>query len=61
MPGVVEHGLFIGMAAVALIGKGDQVIEVADGEGSKPNDNSLCPRSSVVSEQKVTRQLSTED
>ncbi len=28
MAGVVEHGLFIGMAAVALIGKGDQVIEL---------------------------------
>jgi ribose 5-phosphate isomerase A len=28
MPGVVEHGLFIGMAAVALIGAGDQVIEL---------------------------------
>jgi ribose 5-phosphate isomerase A len=33
MPGVVEHGLFIGMAAVALIGKGDQVIEM---RGEKP-------------------------
>jgi ribose 5-phosphate isomerase A len=28
MPGVVEHGLFIGMAAVVLIAKGDQVIEL---------------------------------
>jgi ribose 5-phosphate isomerase A len=28
MPGVVEHGLFIGMATVALIGKGDKVLEV---------------------------------
>jgi ribose 5-phosphate isomerase A len=28
MPGVVEHGLFIGMAAAVLIGKGDQVIEL---------------------------------
>jgi ribose 5-phosphate isomerase A len=28
MPGVVEHGLFIGMAALALIGKRDQVIEM---------------------------------
>ncbi len=28
MPGVVEHGLFIGMASVALIGKGDQVMEL---------------------------------
>jgi ribose 5-phosphate isomerase A len=28
MPGVVEHGLFIGMANVALIAKGDQVLEL---------------------------------
>jgi ribose 5-phosphate isomerase A len=28
-PGVVEHGLFIGMASVALIGKGDQVLEIS--------------------------------
>jgi ribose 5-phosphate isomerase A len=28
MPGIVEHGLFIGMADVALIGSGDQVIEL---------------------------------
>ncbi len=28
MPGVVEHGLFIGMASLALIGKGDQVVEL---------------------------------
>ena len=28
MPGVVEHGLFIGMAAIALIGKGDEVVEM---------------------------------
>ncbi len=28
MPGVVEHGLFIGMAALALIATGDQVIEL---------------------------------
>jgi ribose 5-phosphate isomerase A len=27
-PGVVEHGLFIGMADIALIGKGDQVLEI---------------------------------
>ncbi len=27
-PGVVEHGLFIGMANIALIGKGDQVQEL---------------------------------
>jgi ribose 5-phosphate isomerase len=28
IPGVVGHGLFIGMADVVLIGKGDQVIEL---------------------------------
>src|SRR2546426_12072660 len=28
MPGVVEHGLFISLATVALIGKGDHVVEV---------------------------------
>jgi ribose 5-phosphate isomerase A len=28
IPGVVEHGLFIGMASVVLIGKGDQVVEL---------------------------------
>jgi ribose 5-phosphate isomerase A len=28
IPGVVEHGLFIGMATVVLIGKGDQVVEL---------------------------------
>ncbi len=28
MPGVVEHGLFIGMASIALIAKGDQVMEL---------------------------------
>lgn len=28
MPGVVEHGLFIGMAARALIGRGSRVVEV---------------------------------
>jgi len=28
MPGVVEHGLFIGMADLVMIGKGDQVIEL---------------------------------
>ena len=26
-PGVVEHGLFIGMASMVLVGKGDQVVE----------------------------------
>lgn len=28
MPGVVEHGLFIGMAGIALIGKSGQVLEI---------------------------------
>jgi ribose 5-phosphate isomerase A len=28
MPGVVEHGLFINMADVVLVGKGDQVLEL---------------------------------
>ncbi len=28
MPGVVEHGIFIGMASVALIGKGEEVVEL---------------------------------
>jgi ribose 5-phosphate isomerase A len=28
IPGVVEHGLFIGLAAVALIARGDQVFEL---------------------------------
>jgi ribose 5-phosphate isomerase A len=28
IPGVVEHGLFIGMASIALIAKGDQVLEL---------------------------------
>jgi ribose 5-phosphate isomerase A len=28
MPGVVEHGLFIGIAKVALVGKGSSVIEI---------------------------------
>jgi ribose 5-phosphate isomerase A len=27
-PGVVEHGLFIGMASLALVAKGDQVLEL---------------------------------
>ena len=27
MPGVVEHGLFVDMATIALIGKGDDVVE----------------------------------
>ena len=28
MPGVVEHGLFIGIAKLALVGKGSAVIEI---------------------------------
>jgi ribose 5-phosphate isomerase A len=28
MPGVVEHGLFIGLAKLALVGRGDRVDEL---------------------------------
>jgi ribose 5-phosphate isomerase len=28
MPGVVEHGLFIGMASVVLIAKGSEITEL---------------------------------
>jgi ribose 5-phosphate isomerase A len=28
MPGIVEHGLFIGMADIVMIGKGDEIIEL---------------------------------
>lgn len=28
MPGVMEHGLFIGMASIALVGKGEEAVEV---------------------------------
>lgn len=28
MPGIVEHGLFVGMANVVLIGKGNDVVEI---------------------------------
>jgi ribose 5-phosphate isomerase A len=28
IPGVVEHGLFIGLASVALVGRGDSVEEI---------------------------------
>jgi len=28
MPGVVEHGLFINVASVVLLGKGDRVVEL---------------------------------
>jgi len=34
MPGVVEHGLFIGMANIALIAKGDQVLELQEKKNS---------------------------
>jgi ribose 5-phosphate isomerase A len=33
IPGVVEHGLFIGMASVALIAKGSQIVELRSGDG----------------------------
>ena len=29
MPGVVEHGLFIGIAKLAMVGKGGEVVEIA--------------------------------
>jgi len=32
MPGIVEHGLFIGMASVVLIAKGEKIIELRPGE-----------------------------
>jgi ribose 5-phosphate isomerase A len=28
MPGVVEHGLFIGMASVALFARGNEIVEL---------------------------------
>jgi ribose 5-phosphate isomerase len=28
MPGVVEHGLFIGMASVVLVAKGSEIFEL---------------------------------
>ena len=28
MPGVVEHGLFIGMASVALFARGSEIVEL---------------------------------
>jgi ribose 5-phosphate isomerase A len=33
IPGVVEHGLFTGMASVALIAKGSQIVELRSGGG----------------------------
>ena len=37
MPGVVEHGLFIGMASVVLVANGSEIVELwrADGTGNK--------------------------
>lgn len=32
MPGVVEHGLFIGMASVVLIAKGQEIVELRRGQ-----------------------------
>jgi ribose 5-phosphate isomerase A len=34
MPGVVEHGIFIGMASIALIARGDQVLELREKKNS---------------------------
>jgi ribose 5-phosphate isomerase A len=31
MPGVVEHGLFIGMASVVLVAKGSEIVELRRG------------------------------
>jgi ribose 5-phosphate isomerase len=28
IPGIVEHGLFVGMADAVLIAKGDQILEL---------------------------------
>jgi ribose 5-phosphate isomerase A len=36
MPGVVEHGLFIGIAKVALVGKGTSVVEIRPESTRKP-------------------------
>ena len=36
MPGVVEHGLFIGIAKVALVGKGSSVVEIRPESTRKP-------------------------
>jgi ribose 5-phosphate isomerase len=27
-PGIVEHGLFIGLASLALVGRGDRIEEI---------------------------------
>ena len=35
MPGVVEHGLFIDMASIVLIAKGDQVVELRHEESTR--------------------------
>ena len=31
MPGVVEHGLFIGMASVAIFARGSEIVELKRG------------------------------
>nr|WP_274528337.1 ribose-5-phosphate isomerase RpiA [Paenibacillus piscarius] len=35
IPGVVEHGLFIGIASIAIIGKSDGTIEIVEGGGDR--------------------------
>lgn len=32
MPGVVEHGLFIGMASVVIVARGSEILELRRGE-----------------------------
>jgi ribose 5-phosphate isomerase A len=34
MPGLVEHGLFIGMASVVLVAKGSEIVELCRDEGA---------------------------
>jgi ribose 5-phosphate isomerase A len=36
MPGIVEHGLFVGMAGVVLVGKGNEVVELHRDDQHKP-------------------------
>jgi ribose 5-phosphate isomerase A len=35
MPGVVEHGLFIGMASVVVVARGSEIVELRAGQSSK--------------------------
>jgi ribose 5-phosphate isomerase A len=35
MPGVVEHGLFIGMASVVLVARGSEIVELRAGQSPK--------------------------